>query len=114
MIYHSVRQTASGSIYRIGLALYDLGCHLTCLRRSNTWVLSPEMDYERKGDVGNVIFPCGYTLAEDGDTLRLYYGGADTCVAVASGSLRHLIAWLHDNSQHTDPIDISLKESEYV
>ncbi len=114
MIYHSVRQTASGSIYRIGLALYDLGCHLTCLRRSNTWVLSPEEDYERKGDVGNVVFPCGYTVAEDGDTIRLYYGGADTCVAMATGSISQLLRWLHENGHHPEPNEFSLKESNYV
>ncbi|PCI46918.1 MAG: glycosidase [Alphaproteobacteria bacterium] len=113
MIYHSVRQTASGVIYRIGMALFDLGCHQTCLRRSDTWVFSPEEDYERHGDVGNVVFPCGYTIAEDGDTVRLYYGGADTCVAVATGSLRRLLGWLHDNSKVMDQSDILFKEVEY-
>ena len=114
MIYHSVRQTASGSIYRIGLALFDLGCHQTCLRRSDTWVLSPDEEYERAGDVGNVIFPCGYTLAEDGDTLRLYYGGADTCVAMATGSVKKLLSWLHENSITTDQSETSHKDSVYV
>jgi len=84
------------------------------LRRSDTWVLSPDEEYERKGDVGNVIFPCGYTLAEDGDTLRLYYGGADTCVAMATGSLNQLLNWLHENSQTTDQGDSSHKENVYV
>lgn len=112
MIYHSVRQTASGAIYRIGMALFDLGCHQTCLRRSDTWIFSPEEDYERNGDVGNVVFPCGYTLAEDGDTVRMYYGGADTCVAVATGSLRRLMDWLHENSKVMQLDDIALKEKD--
>tara|TARA_R110002096_G_scaffold415163_1_gene616617 strand:- start:2428 stop:3441 length:1014 start_codon:yes stop_codon:yes gene_type:complete len=114
MVYHSVRQTASGSIYRIGLALFDLGCHQTCLRRSDTWVLSPDEEYERRGDVGNVIFPCGYTVAEDGDTLRLYYGGADTCIAMATASINQLLNWLHENSQTIDQSDSSLKDNIYV
>lgn len=113
MIYHSVRQTASGAIYRIGMALFDLGCHQTCLRRSDTWVFSPEEDYERSGDVGNVVFPCGYTIADDGDTVRLYYGGADTCVGVATASLRRLLSWLQDNSKVMDKNDISLLGGDY-
>jgi len=113
MIYHSVRQTASGSIYRIGLSLFDLGCHQTCLRRSDTWAFSPEEDYERNGDVGNVVFPCGYTLDSDGDTLRLYYGGADTCVGVATASLKRLLEWLHNNSKVMEQDDVSLMEGCY-
>jgi predicted GH43/DUF377 family glycosyl hydrolase len=45
--------------------------------------------------VGSVVFPCGYTLAPDGDTLRLYYGAADTCIAFATASIREMLAWLH-------------------
>ncbi len=94
VIYHGVRVTASGSVYRFGLALFDLDRPEVCLRRGDTWVFGPEADYERQGDVGNVVFPCGYTIGPDGDTLNLYYGGADTCVALATGSVRQLLDWL--------------------
>jgi predicted GH43/DUF377 family glycosyl hydrolase len=57
-------------------------------------VLGPREPYERVGDVGNVVFPCGWTVLEDGDTVRLYYGAADTCVCVADASLRDLLAHL--------------------
>ncbi len=96
-IYHGVRTTASGSIYRLGLALFDLENPERCLRRSDTWIFGPEARYEREGDVDNVVFPCGYTLGDDGDTLHLYYGGADTCIALATGSLREMLAWLEKN-----------------
>ena len=46
---------------------------------------------ERSGDVKNVVFPCGVTVGEDGDTLRLYYGAGDSRVAVASGSISRLL-----------------------
>ncbi|MCS6951110.1 MAG: glycosidase, partial [bacterium] len=98
VIYHGVRQTASGALYRLGLALFDLHTPELCLRRSNDWIFGPEEPYEREGDVANVVFPCGYTIAPDGDTLRLYYGAADTCIALATGSLRELLDWL---KQHT-------------
>jgi predicted GH43/DUF377 family glycosyl hydrolase len=41
-----------------------------------------------------VTFPCGYTLAADGDTLHLYYGAADTSMAMATGSVRKILGWL--------------------
>ena len=41
-----------------------------------------------KGDVPNVVFPCGLTIGNDGDTIYLYYGAADTCIGVATGSIR--------------------------
>ncbi|MDR7554281.1 MAG: glycosidase [Armatimonadota bacterium] len=94
MLYHGVRQTASGAIYRLGLALFDLAQPERCLLRSPQWVFGPEAPYERFGDVGNVVFPCGYTLDPDGDGLNLYYGGADTCVALARSSVRMLLDWL--------------------
>jgi predicted GH43/DUF377 family glycosyl hydrolase len=87
MIYHGVRQTASGSLYRLGLALFALDQVDHCLQRGDAWVLTPEAPYERFGDVGNVAFPCGYTVGADGDTLRLYYGAADTCIALSTARL---------------------------
>jgi predicted GH43/DUF377 family glycosyl hydrolase len=94
VIYHGVRMTAAGCIYRLGLALFDLNDPERCLKRSNEWMFGPEEHYERHGDVDNVVFPCGYTVAPDGDTLRLYYGAADTSIALATGSIRELLEWL--------------------
>ncbi len=93
-LYHGVRKTAGGALYRLGLALFDLDTPEHCLRRGDSWIFSPEAPYERYGDVDNVIFPCGYTIAPDGDTLNLYYGGADSCIALATGSVRGLLDWL--------------------
>jgi len=97
-IYHGVRQTAAGSIYRLGLALFDLEKPEICLQRGDSWMFGPETPYERNGDVKDVVFPCGQTIAPDGDTIRLYYGAADSCVALATGSIRTLLAWLDAHS----------------
>lgn len=97
-IYHGVRQTASGSIYRLGLALFDLEHPETCLLRGEPWVFAPEASYERGGDVNDVVFPCGQTIGADGDTIYLYYGAADSSIALATGSIRGLLAWLESNS----------------
>ncbi len=97
VIYHGVRHHASGSIYRLGLALFDLQIPEHCLKRSDQWIFGPQEPYEQRGDVDNVVFPCGYTIAPDGDTIRLYYGAADTCIAMASGSLRTILDWLEQH-----------------
>jgi predicted GH43/DUF377 family glycosyl hydrolase len=96
VIYHGVKLNAAGALYRLGLALFDLNEPERCLKRSDEWFFSPEAPYERHGDVDNVTFPCGYTLGSDGDTLRLYYGAADTSIAMATGSVKAMLAWLEE------------------
>jgi predicted GH43/DUF377 family glycosyl hydrolase len=101
-IYHGVRQTASGSIYRLGLALFDLDRPEICLQRGDSWMFGPEATYERGGDVKDVVFPCGQTIGADGDTINLYYGAGDSCMALATGSMRSLLSWLDANSSPPD------------
>ena len=105
VLYHGVRQTASGSIYRLGLALFDLDKPEICLRRGDSWMFGPEAPYERSGDVNDVVFPCGQTLAANGDTIHLYYGAADSCIAMATGSIRALLSWLEANSEATNAVN---------
>jgi predicted GH43/DUF377 family glycosyl hydrolase len=99
VIYHGVRQTASGSLYRLGLALFDLDSPERCLIRGDEWVFGPEEPYERRGDVDNVVFPCGTTVAPDGDTLHMYYGAADSSIALATGSIRAILDRLEESAQ---------------
>ena len=103
IIYHGVRKTAAGELYRIGLALFDLEDLGHCIRRGDEWVFAAEEPYEMLGDVGYKIVPCGYTIADDGDTINLYYGAADSCVALATGSIRSMLSWLHE---HGGPCDV--------
>ena len=65
------------------------------LIRGNEWVFGPELDYERSGDVPDVVFPCGWLLNEEDKSLRMYYGAADTCVCVATTHLDRLINYLY-------------------
>ncbi len=99
--YHGARQTVAGQCYYVGLALLDLHDPSRCLRRGHEFVMAPETDYERTGDVDNVVFPCGYTVGRDGDTLNLYYGAADTSIALAQGSIRRMLEWLTKNDGQT-------------
>ena len=65
------------------------------------------MAYERQGDVNGVVFPCGWTLDEPSGEIRLYYGGADTCLALATAQLADLLAYLR-----TCPAPITGKRTE--
>jgi predicted GH43/DUF377 family glycosyl hydrolase len=95
--YHGVKVTASGSVYRLGLALLDADDPSVLRCRGNEWILAPDAPYERAGDVPDVVFPCGWILRDDGDTLNLYYGAADSVVCVATASLRSLLEHLHQH-----------------
>lgn len=99
VVYHGVRQTVAGALYRAGLALLDLEDPSRVLSRSDEWVLSPAEPYELMGDVPNVVFPCGLVHDADTDLLRLYYGAADTCVALATASLPDVL----DHLRNTEP-----------
>ena len=99
MLYHGVRRTGAGCLYRLGAALLDLETASRCLLRGDSWFFGPEAPYEREGDVAYVTFPCGYTIGADGDTINLYYGAADTCVALATGSTARVLDWLDRNGQ---------------
>jgi hypothetical protein len=43
--------------------------------------------------------PCGYVFADDGDKILLYYGAADSCIALATASLKELLDWLKANGE---------------
>ena len=92
LVYHGVKETVGGGIYRIGLALLDLDEPTHVLKRADEWVLAPTAPYERQGDVPNAIFPCGLIHDTSTDGLRLYYGGADTCVCLATASFEETLA----------------------
>jgi predicted GH43/DUF377 family glycosyl hydrolase len=92
LLYHGVRMTASGAIYRLGLALLDRDDPTKVISRGDEWVFQPDEDYERFGDVDKVVFPCGW-VETDGE-VRMYYGAADSRIAVATARISDLLAWL--------------------
>lgn len=94
IIYHGIRRTASGSLYRIGLALLDLEEPWRVVYRSDEWVLAPREIYERVGDVPGVVFPCGAIVDRETNELRLYYGAADTCVGLAIADMADVMEYV--------------------
>jgi len=94
-IYHGVRKTASGAIYRLGAMLLDLEDPSRVIANTRAAILSPEEPYERVGDVPNVVFSCGAILEPDGE-VKIYYGGADTVMCLATARLADLIDACHN------------------
>jgi predicted GH43/DUF377 family glycosyl hydrolase len=94
MLYHGVRSTASGSLYRAGLVLLDLEDPRRVLHRTDEWVFGPSESYEQTGDVGGVVFPCGWIHDPTTDELRIYYGAADSAIALATATLSDLVAYV--------------------
>jgi beta-1,4-mannooligosaccharide/beta-1,4-mannosyl-N-acetylglucosamine phosphorylase len=64
------------------------------LRRSAEWILGPQAIYERVGDVGDVVFPTGAILNAEADELRMYYGAADSTIAVATTKLSEVLDYI--------------------
>ena len=87
-MYHGVHSTADGPIYRVGLALLDLDDPTTVLHRTDRWVFGPEAPYEITGDVGRVVFPCGWIHDAETDRLHLYYGAADSVIGARDGRVQ--------------------------
>ena len=94
ILYHGVRLTAAGAIYRLGLALLDLENPFKVLRRSDEWIFGPQEPYEKEGDVGGAVFPCGWILDRETGKVRMYYGAADTCIALATANLNDLLEYI--------------------
>jgi predicted GH43/DUF377 family glycosyl hydrolase len=91
LIYHGVKTTSAGPIYRLGVALFDLNNPAKIIGRSEEPILSPTEEYERIGDVPNVVFTCGAILEKDGE-VKIYYGACDTHICLATAHIDDLLS----------------------
>ena len=97
LIYHGVRDSREGYVYSACAALLDLNDPSKELARLPYALFKPELDWELKGEVNNVVFPTG--TATFGERLYIYYGAADTSIAVASIDIDELITELLNNKR---------------
>lgn len=95
LIFHGVELEKSGWLYRVGLALLDRDDPGKIIAKAPNWVFGPMEPYELRAGLPGIVFPTG-AVVQDG-TLRLYYGAADTSVAVASAKLEDLLQVLRDS-----------------
>lgn len=91
-IIHGVFKENGEFCYSIGVMLLDLDDPQKIIGVSDNWILTPTESYETNGRVENVVFPCGAIADHETDTLRIYYGAADTCIGLATGKISELVA----------------------
>lgn len=89
LIYHSVQNSPTGFVYHTCAALLDLEHPTTIVGRLKEPLFSPTESYEKEGQVNNVVFPTGTALFNE--DLYIYYGAADSRVAVASVNINTLL-----------------------
>jgi predicted GH43/DUF377 family glycosyl hydrolase len=89
LLYHGVSET---STYRVGATLLSLKDPTVVIARSATPIFEPKTDYEMKGMVPKVVFPCG--MVRRGQKIYLYYGGADQVVGVATATFSDIMKTL--------------------
>jgi predicted GH43/DUF377 family glycosyl hydrolase len=68
-------------IYRTGVAVFDRKDPRKLLSRTDEPIFTPEKEWEKVGQVPNVVFVEG--MARQGNRWLFYYGGADKYVGVA-------------------------------
>lgn len=91
MLYHGVRSFGTSSIYKLGVVLLDLEKPWFVIGKSKGPIISPDYDYERIGDVNNVIYSNGWILENNGD-VKIYYSGADLNICLAETNIEHLLS----------------------
>ncbi|MFP4661653.1 MAG: glycoside hydrolase family 130 protein [Halanaerobiales bacterium] len=98
LIYHGVLTSCNGFVYSMGAALLDIDEPWKVKYRTKPYILSPQTEYECVGDVPNVAFPCAALHDPETGRLAIYYGGADTVVALAFAKIDELIGFVKNNS----------------
>lgn len=83
IIYHGCRESMNGFQYNMGAMLLDLNNPSRIIGKLYDCLMWPEEDYERVGQVNNVVFPTAALVFGNPDELKVYYGAADTCIALA-------------------------------
>lgn len=92
VFYHGVLTSCNGFVYHMGAMLLNLVDPSKVLAYSPEYLLAPHTDYERNGDVPNVVFPTA-ALVED-NKIAIYYGAADTCIGMCFGYLDEILEHL--------------------
>jgi len=85
LFFHERR---SDGAYTVNLALLDQMSGRVIGQLSQP-LLEPELEWERRGDVDNVMFVQG--AHREGDHVYLTYGAADRCIGAATARVSHLL-----------------------
>lgn len=86
VFYHGVSEDG---IYRVGAVLTDLRDPIKIIGRLDYPIFEPETEYEKKGEVPHVVFPCGTAVI--GKKIFVYYGGGDKVIGAATVETKKLL-----------------------
>jgi predicted GH43/DUF377 family glycosyl hydrolase len=78
LIYNGVDDNL---VYRTGIAVFDRKDPSKLLYRSEQPFFAPQLEWEKVGQVPNVVFVEG--MLKETDRFLFYYGGADKYVGIA-------------------------------
>ena len=89
---------------KIGGAILDRDQPSRVLHRCSTFLLTPETDYEERGFVPNVCFPCATLQDAATGRIALYYGCADSYVGLAFTTVDDVTDYIktHDETSCAD------------
>ena len=99
-IAHGVRNTAAGLRYVIYAFATDLNDPSKVIAEPSGMLIGPR-DWERVGDVSNVVFTNGAIARENGDVF-IYYASSDTRMHVATTTIDKLIDYVFNTP--SDPL----------
>ena len=98
LFYHGVSGTCSGYVYSIGGAILDIDNPSIVKYRCTNFLLTPEEEYEERGFVPNVCFPCATIHDPETGRIALYYGCADTYVGLAFTKVDEVVDYIKKHS----------------
>ncbi|NJD01544.1 MAG: glycosidase [Ruminiclostridium sp.] len=98
-LYHGVDNKG---VYRVGVMLLDLQDPAKVIARATDFIMEAEFDYECDGLYNNCIFPTGNVIV--GDTLYVYYGGADKYCCVATCPVKEILAFVMTYKNISDTV----------
>ena len=99
LLYHGVANTCNGYVYSFGGAILDKDEPSKVLYRCRNYVLTPETPYEEVGFVPNVVFPCATLCDQETGRIAIYYGAADSYVALAFTTVDELVDYIISNHE---------------
>lgn len=110
LFFHGVTGTCNGFVYSIGGAILDIDNPSIVKYRCENFLLTPQEWYEERGFVGNVCFPCATLQDQDTGRIAIYYGAADTYVALAFTYLDEVVDYIKSHSKLSEAdIEIGIR-----
>ena len=90
-IYYAVKDTSAGPLFRLGAVILNKERPWEVVGRTNVPILSPREEYERVGDMPNLVFACGAVIEPNGE-LKLYYGASNSCICMGTTMVSQIVA----------------------